>query len=275
MTTPLTLTLIQPPVQRVDLSPLVCQALTGKTLAEIGDMPLQYGKRRVRVAELFHVAGADPQHLVIQNGCDKLDFIGKGLQTGRIDVLGDAGAYCGMGLNGGQIRITGNVGMFAACMMRKGLLTIDGDADDFLGGALPGERQGMRGGTVVVKGRAGDRAGDRMRRGTILIEGDAGDYCGARMVAGTIAVMGRVGHHVGYAMNRGTILLWQEPASWPVTFNDCGTHTLSFLALWFKSLAQFDTRFADPQQPFQRVQRYAGDVAALGRGEILCKRDRL
>jgi hypothetical protein len=47
----------------------------------------------------------------------------------------------------------------------------------------------MKGGTVLVKGNVGQRAGDHMRRGIMLIEGNAGDYCGSRMVAGTIAVM--------------------------------------------------------------------------------------
>jgi len=58
-----------------------------------------------------------------------------------------------------------------------------------LGAALPGNKMGMKGGTILIKGNVGERAGDHMRRGNILIEGNAGDYCGSRMTAGTIAVL--------------------------------------------------------------------------------------
>src|SRR5260370_39245851 len=54
------------------------------------------------------------------------------------------------------------------------------------GGPLPGETAGMRGGVVVVRGKAGDRAGDRLRRGTIIIEGHAGAHAGSRMIPGTL-----------------------------------------------------------------------------------------
>ena len=55
--------------------------------------------------------------------------------------------------------------------MKNGYLEICGNVGDFLGGALPGNKMGMKGGTVLVKGNAGERVGDHLRRGTILIEG--------------------------------------------------------------------------------------------------------
>ena len=78
--------------------------------------------------------------------------------------------------------------------MKNGFVQIEGSRR-FLGGALPGNKQGMKGGAVLVKGNVGARAGDHMRRGQILIEGNAGDYCGSRMLAGTIAVMGKTGRY--------------------------------------------------------------------------------
>jgi formylmethanofuran dehydrogenase subunit C len=154
--------------------------------------------------------------------------------------------------------------------MKKGFLTINGNAGDFLGGALPGNKMGMKGGTVLVKGNAGERVGDHLRRGVILIEGNAGDYCGSRMTAGTIAVMGQVGNHLGYAMRRGTLLLWNQPKI-PTTFNDCGTHTLAFLPLLFASFKSLNSKFADSAAAFNRVQRFGGDMAEMGRGEVLIK----
>lgn len=175
-----------------------------------------------------------------------------------------------MQLKSGTIKVSGNVGIYAACEMKNGLIEIAGNAGDFIGGALPGNKHGMKGGTVLVKGNAGERVGDHLRRGQILIEGNVGDYCGSRMLAGTIAVMGQVGRYSGYAMRRGTLLFWQQPEL-SATFNDCGSHTLAFLPLLFKSFKTLDSRFADTSLAFNRVRRFGGDMAAIGRGEILVK----
>lgn len=266
----LTLTLKYQPHQRVDMSPLVCNKLKDLSLADIAALTLQNGKAKPRVDELFEISGSDTQNMVIKNSFDKLDFIGKELNGGSIIVEGDVGAYCGIGMKTGVITVNGDVGIFAACEMKKGFLTINGNAGDFLGGALPGNKMGMKGGTVLVKGNAGERVGDHLRRGVILIEGNAGDYCGSRMTAGTIAVMGNVGKHLGYAMRRGTLLLWQKP-NIPATFNDCGAHTLAFLPLLFNSFKTLNSQFAENSAAFNRVQRYGGDMAEMGRGEVLVK----
>ncbi len=84
-------------------------------------------------------------------------------------VDGDAGSF-------GRLRDGGRHGS-----------TIGGDVGDFAASTLPGSIDGMRGGTLIVRGDAGARFGDRMRRGTALVFGDAGDFAASRMVAGTIA----------------------------------------------------------------------------------------
>jgi formylmethanofuran dehydrogenase subunit C len=48
---------------------------------------------------------------------------------------------------------------------------------------------------------------------------------------------------------------------------NCGAHTLPFLSLMFKSFATLDTQFASIST--QRVQRFVGDGACNGNGEIL------
>jgi formylmethanofuran dehydrogenase subunit C len=154
--------------------------------------------------------------------------------------------------------------------MKNGYMEITGNTGDFLAAALPGNKQGMKGGTVLIKGNAGERAGDHMRRGILLIEGNVGDYCGSRMVAGTIAVMGKTGRYLGYAMRRGTFLLWEQPTL-SATFNDCGSHTLAFLPILFASLKKIDSKFSADSAGFNRVQRYGGDMSVMGRGEVLVK----
>ena len=124
----------------------------------------------------------------------------------------------------------------------------------------------MAHGSIICQGNVGDRVGDQMRRGLILIDGDAGDYCGSRMVAGTIGVYRSVGKYVGFGMKRGTILL-NKSADFHATIQDCGAHNLPFLALLFQSFKTLPTKFN--QLKNQRVQRYVGDLACNGNGEIL------
>jgi formylmethanofuran dehydrogenase subunit C len=143
--------------------------------------------------------------------------------------------------------------------MSKGLVTVEGHCGDFLGNEL-------QGGTIICKGNAGDRVGNQMRRGMILVEGSVGEYCASTMKAGTIGVLGTTGARLGFGMKRGTLLLAQTPAE-QATWLDCGLHSLPFLKLLFKSFALFDTQFAKLNNA--RVHRWMGDVAGMGKAELL------
>jgi len=255
--------------QRVDVSPLTPDKLADKSLAEIAAIELQTGNRKLRADEVFAIEGGDSARIIFNNSSAKLDYIGRGNQTGEIFVEGDAGAYLGFQLKGGIINVSGSVGAYAAAELKNGEINIDGDAGDFLGAALPGNKKGMQGGVVIVKGNAGDRVGDHLRRGAILIEGNAGDYLGSRMTAGTIGVLGEVGAYPGYAMKRGTLLLLKSSVEIPATFNDCGSHTLGFLPLLLKGFQGYKTQFGALADSVTRVRRYAGDMSGAGKGEIL------
>ena len=259
--------------QRLDVSPLTPEALADKGGAEIGAMELHYGNRKLPVDHLFdwrHDADdSDGARVCFEGDGGKLDYLGLGMSSGSILVRGNAGAYLGHRMKGGNIMVEGDVGVFCAAEMRGGEIQIRGNAGDFVGGSLPGNKKGMAGGVVIIKGSAGARIGDHMRRGVILIEGGAGSYLGSRMTAGTIAVKGAVGPYVGYGMKRGTLLLFTAPQSLLPTFNDCGSHTLGFVPLLLKSFESLETTFSDFAGKVGRVRRYAGDLAALGKGEIL------
>ena len=265
----LRLTLREPPAQRVDLSLLIPDRLVGKAAGDIAAMELTCGNRRLRVDDLFAVSGTFAGEIEFAETSGKLDRIGAGMSHGRITVRGHAGAYVGAEMRGGIIEVHGSVGAYAACKMRGGLLHIPRDAGDFLGAGLPGDRRGMRGGTVVVGRNAGARAGDRMRRGMVLIEGNVGDYCGSRMLAGTIAVAGGVGAFPGMAMRRGTLLLEQPPPELIATFQDCGEYAHAFLTLLVRSWRGLPGRFGTLPEGRVRARRYMGDLANDGRGEIL------
>lgn len=267
----LTLSLKAPPRQRVDLSPLLPERLSGLDTGAIARIELASGNRGVPVGDLFAVAAGDPAELRLEGGCDRLDYIGRDMTAGRIVVEGDAGAYLGLAMTGGALRVRGTVGAWAGAEMRGGEIEIDGAAGDFLGGALPGSMRGMGGGLVVLRGPAGDRAGDRMRRGVIVVEGALGAYAGSRMIAGTLAACGpTVGPYPGFAMTRGSLLLCAAPQRLLPTFADCGGHDLGFLRLLGRALAGRCRGLAWLEDG-PRVRRLAGDAAAGGKGEILIR----
>jgi formylmethanofuran dehydrogenase subunit C len=260
--TQLTFTLKMPLSHLLDCAQLTPDLLKGLSISQIGAIALN-GQL---VSNLFEIIGDDAESIVFKNSCQLFDNVGKNMTFGSITLEGDAGAYLGYGLKNGSIHCKGNTQAFAGCNMVSGLLKIDGNTGDFLGGASSGLRKGMRGGTIIVKGNAGDRVGDQMRRGLILIEGDAGDYCASRMIAGTIGILGKVGEYACFNMKRGTLLLTKLPKL-HATIQDCGTHTLPFLNLMFKSFKPFNTQFSNIET--QRVQRFVGDAACNGNGEVL------
>jgi formylmethanofuran dehydrogenase subunit C len=264
----LTLRLRETPAQRIDMSPFTPKLLAAKSTDEIARIPLWLGNRQVDCGELFAIDGEVAETIVIQSQSDRLDRIGANLDGGTIRVEGNAGAYLGQGMRNGTILVSGDAGLASGCAMRGGMLHIEGNTGDFLGGAVTGERQGMRGGMIQIKGSAGDRVGDLMRRGTILVAGDCGDYCASRMVAGTIAVLGQCGIQTGMAMRRGSLVLTTRPRSMPATFNDNGSHQLSFLTLLSKGLEDYPA-FAELAQRGNRAQRWLGDLSCDGKGEIL------
>ncbi len=255
--------------QRVDCSALMPDALRGKTGEEIQHIALPMGNTTVPVGDIFRVSGGDSECITFSGETNKLDRIGAQMSGGEIVIDGDGGDYLGVGMKGGSLRIVGSAGIFAACEMRGGALHIAGDCGDFLGGALPGNRRGMFGGTVIVRGNLAARGGDQMRRGVILVTGNVGDYLGSRMSGGTIVAMGEVGAFAGYAMKRGSLLLNYRPQELMPTFNDCGVHPFGFLSLLMPLIRRHGAPFDAMNYSSHRAQRWMGDVANIGRGEIL------
>ena len=262
----LTFRLRDKPPQRVDLSGLTPAALNGKSQTEIAALSIQTTRRVLTVGDLFDVQWGDLDEIIFEGGSERLDRVGAGLTCGRIRVVGEAGVEVGRAMTGGVLRIEGSTGPWAGSGLRGGILKIVGDTGERLGGPLAGETEGMNGGVIHVLGGAGARAGDRLRRGFILIEGAAADYAGSRMIAGTLAIGGKAGALPGYLMNRGTILLAGGADSMAPTFRDCGTFELVVARLLAAHVAPFSARLeAALRAP---LRRFAGDLAALGKGEI-------
>ena len=255
------------PEQRLDLSPLIAQNLAGKTVAEIERIEVGTTRVRITAGDIFRGRDGDPDSILIEGGAERFDRVGMGMTSGAIRVEGEVGVEAGRLMSGGQLTIGGDAGPFAGSGMKGGTLDIKGDAGERLGGPLSGETIGMSGGLLHVRGDTGPRAGDRLRRGIVLIEGRAGAYAGCRMIAGTLAIGDEAGDLPGYLMGRGTILLGRGATLLSPTFGDCGEHDLVAAQLLANYIAQVSAKLANL---FRRpLRRLAGDLAALGKGEIL------
>jgi formylmethanofuran dehydrogenase subunit C len=263
----LTFSLRETPAQRLDLSPLISQNLASKTVADIERIEVGTTRIRVSAGDIFRIREGDPETIVIEGGAVRFDRVGMGMTSGSIRVEGEVGVEAGRLMSGGALTIGGDAGPFAGSGMKGGTLDIKGNAGERLGGPLSGETVGMSGGLLHVRGDAGARAGDRLRRGFILIEGRAGAYAGSRMIAGTLTIGGEAGDLPGYLMGRGTILLGRGATLFSPSFGDCGEHDLVAAQLLANYIAQASAKLASL---FRRpLRRLAGDLAALGKGEIL------
>ncbi len=262
---PLVLTLKHEPDQRLDLAPLVPHLLAGKSAQEIAAIELQTTREKRTAGDIFKIKPGGVELIRFEGSSSRLDNIGLKLKAGEIAVEGDCGKSLGRGMSGGRIMAYGDCGPYAGSAMSGGRLEIAGDAGGFLCAPLEGEMEGMTGGLLIVRGSAGERAGDRLRRGTIVIEGSAGDYPGSRMIAGTLVVLGGCGSLPGYLMRRGTIVLANPPGLAP-TFADCGVNELAFSSV-FANLLRPESRAA-ARLLSRPLARCAGDMAALGKGEV-------
>jgi formylmethanofuran dehydrogenase subunit C len=261
----LTLTAKEAPPVRVDLSPLTPDRLAGLKAREIAALRLVAGRDGFAVGDLFSVRGSDAETVVIDGGSPLLDAVGADMAGGTLRVVGDVGDRAGAGMRGGLLVVEGSAGPRLGAGLVDGRVDVAGDAGERAGGALPGRMTGMAGGIVTIAGTAGPRAGDRMRRG-LLVAGACAEEAGSRMIAGTI-LAGRFGPDAGVLMKRGTLIAEALDGPPPPTFLSCGTHDLqvmAMLAAWIASLG-----LASPPAVPRRVTRLQGDMAALGKGEIL------
>jgi formylmethanofuran dehydrogenase subunit C len=260
----------QAPALRVDL-----RGITPRALAVLGRDAVErtrvgYGNTLVALAEWFHVEPGAEDTLRFEADLARFDRVGWQMDGGHLVVEGSVGDYVGACMRAGAIDVRGNAGALAACEMAGGSLDGAGNVGNFAASTLPGSMDGMRGGTLVVKGHAGARFGDRMRRGSAVVFGDAGDFLASRMVAGTIAIGGATGAHPGYGMRRGSLLFAGTSPQRPATFVPANADAPVFWQLLARDLARHGGPFAE--LPARRIERWLGDVASGGKGEMIVLR---
>lgn len=263
----LTFKLNAAPDERLDLSALTPARLAGLSSSEIPRLVVGTTNRKATLGDFFTVSGKAGDTVTIAGGSSRLDFIGAELDSGTVIVEGDAGMCAGRSMRGGRLEIKGDAGPWLASGLTGGQIFVKGSAGSNVGGMRPGDPYGMSGGIVVVDGDIGDRAGDRMRRGTIIVRRRCGAFAGSRMMGGTLWAEQGFGATPGVLMRRGSLIGLAVEHMLP-TFVDTGKHDLVILRILSRYLAGILGQRA-PRVPGGTVRRFAGDLATIGKGEIL------
>lgn len=263
----LTLRLKAPAGTQFDLTGINPESLAGCSPYEIASRNVGIGKNPLTLADAFDISGANGDEMTIEGSGAALDFAGAGMKSGTLRIIGNTGFATGRKMTGGTIDVRGNAADNLASGMTGGTIIVNGNAGNNVGGLSPGDRFGMTGGTVVIEGNVGERAGDKMRRGTIVVRGKTGAGAGTRMIGGTIWAEGGFGQDPGLMMRRGTLIGPSVERLLP-TFVDCGKHDLVIVRIIWCQLARALAERAPKAMPLF-VRKIGGDMATIGRGEIL------
>src|SRR5262249_51404695 len=146
------------PVEAENITP---DNLAGKSRAEILTLPVQHGNAPAPVGEFFSAEGdAADGELTIEGDCSRVKWIGAGMTRGRIIIRGNVGMHLGSEMKGGEIEVHGNAGDWVGGEMRGGRIHVHGDAGHLVGAAYRGSAAGMRGGVILVDGKAGNEIGN-------------------------------------------------------------------------------------------------------------------
>jgi formylmethanofuran dehydrogenase subunit C len=236
--------------QRADLSEVLAEPWTTLSPGDLAQRTVYLERDgRVSLGDLFHIEGQPNGHIEFRGELDLADRLAAGLQDG-------------------EVLVKGNVGREAGLAMAGGILDIDGDAGPRAGAAPLGYKRGMSGGELIVRGSAGPEAGALMRRGLLVIGRTAGDQTGRGMIAGTVVILGAAGADTGLWSKRGSVVALSKITP-PETYAYACTYQPGYLTM---ILARLRNRY---RLPIQRkhltglYHRYSGDLAELGKGEIL------
>ncbi|MBA3345024.1 MAG: formylmethanofuran dehydrogenase subunit C [Gemmatimonadales bacterium] len=235
---------------QADLGEVLAGGWTGLGPSELAVRPVYLeGSGTVPLGELFDLRGEPAGRIRFEGDLARADRLAAGLAEGEVIVEGSVGAQAGLGMAGGTLRIQGSAGPLA-------------------GAAGPAARRGMTGGELIIRGSAGAETGARMRRGLLAIGGQAEAYAGHAMIAGTILIFGDAGPDVGLWSKRGSVVALGA-IEIPATYRYACTYRPAHLGL---TLTRLRARYGLPVKKRHfagRYHRYSGDLADLGKGEIL------
>ncbi len=262
-----TLTLRAPLERPLEAECIAADRFASLDQRDIAALELWDGHEPRALGDVFTVAGERASSIALEGDLSLLDAVGTGMTDGEIIIAGSIGRAVGARMSGGAIRVGGNAGDDAGLAMAGGRLSIAGSAGDRAGSALAGASKGMIGGEIIVRGAVGRGSGARMRRG-ILYAGSAGDGAGEAMIAGNIIVAGALGVGVGLGNKRGSIVALGGVRV-PSTYAYACTYRPPHLGLMLQSLRKRYDLPIDGAHLHGLYRRYSGDLAEIGKGEIL------
>jgi formylmethanofuran dehydrogenase subunit C len=239
-----------PLARPADLGEVLAGAWSALSAADIARRPVFLSPGgTVPLGDLFEVTGSPAGRIRFEGDLSNAGRVGAGLAEGEVVVEGDVGREAGLGMSGGSIDVRGNAGLRA-------------------GAAAAEARRGMTGGELIVRGSVAEEAGSRMRRGLMAVGGNAGAQAGVGMIAGTVVVLGDPGPSAGLWSKRGSIVALGTVAI-PSTYRYACTYRPIHLRL---TLGRLRRRYELPIEEHHLsglFRRYSGDLADLGKGEIL------
>jgi formylmethanofuran dehydrogenase subunit C len=254
--------------QDLDAACIAPDRLAALGAREIAELPVWYGRRQASLGDFFDVRGEHTDHVRIEGDAARVHELGRGMRAGELVIAGDVGRSAGSKMLGGTLVVHGDVGDDAGVEMAGGVLCVRGRAGDNVGGATAGGARGMTGGEIIVRGAVGANAGALVRRGLIVAGGNAGEGAGRGMIAGTVIVFGTLGHSAALWSKRGTLVAMCG-VDVPPTYRYACTYRPPHVALALTYLRQRYALAVEDCQVTGLYRRYSGDMAELGRGEIL------
>ena len=263
----ITLTLRAPLARPLDADVIAPERLATLGAQEISALQLWDGRTAVALGDVFRVTGDRSSNVVLEGDLTQLHGVGTLMSGGTLAIIGSVGNALGARMRAGAITVQGSAGDDAATAMAGGSMVIGGNVGDRAGGALQGASKGMTGGEIIIRGSAGRDAGARMRRG-ILYCASSGTGAGTGMIAGNVIVSGSIGDGSGVGNKRGTIVALGA-VSVPQTYAYACTYRPPHLSLMLLSLRKRFTLLVDDAQLHGLFKRYSGDLAEIGKGEIL------
>ena len=233
-----------------DFSRVLAGTWSGLGAADLAARPVDVGGHgAVPLGELCTVSGEPDGGIRFEGDFRLAARLGAGLTEGTVVIDGSAGDEVGLAMAGGAIEVRG-------------------DAGARVGAAAVEARRGMTGGELVVHGSVGEGAGALMRRGLLAAGATVGHHAGAGMLAGTIIAFGRVGLAAGLWSKRGSLVAL-DGVTIPSTYRYACTYQPVHLRLMLRRLRERYGLPVEDRHISGRYRRYSGDLADLGKGEIL------
>jgi formylmethanofuran dehydrogenase subunit C len=263
----ITLTLRSPLARTLSASAISPDRFAELSSHEISSLELWDGRAPIALGDVFTVSGEHASAVVVEGDCGHIDDVGTVMSAGSLEIKGSIGNALGARMRGGTIAVQGSAAHDVGMAMAGGSIVVGGSVGDRAGGALPGASKGMTGGDIVVRGSAGREAGARMRRGTFYC-GSVGESAGIGMIAGNIIVAGPIGSGVGIGNKRGSIVALSG-LDVPPSYAYACTYRPPHLSLMLISLRARFGIDVDDAHLHGLYKRYSGDLAEIGKGEIL------